>query len=260
LLTNAQDKDDFESPASGYSTPAKKRKISRLPPTPGSPSNDSDFHQDSSEPDEDIPEMEEISEDELGSPVRAARGRAAARRARHNILNITTETQRNIEKLKSSTRVSASPQKPKVLAPAIVESVVEVSLEMMALAHAFSRRQPVFLQPPVLSANRLRVDPSTLFLYAAERCTTLAEMWGTALSATRFNGPRRHPPFRELHRLTDPPANDVSDWAENIRWAKEQHAIFRSETWTEYGYHLELITTHRREMLWVSEEAIAGHC
>jgi hypothetical protein len=259
LINEVQGKDDFESPTSGYSTSAKKRKLSRLPPTPGSPSNDSDFHQDGSELDEDIPEAEDISADELGSPIKAARSRAAARKARHNIHNLTTETQRNIEKLKASPRVSASPRGLKMLPPAVAKSVVDISPEMMTLARAFSGRQAVFLQPPVLSANRLRVDSSTIYLYAAEGCTTPLEMWTTALSSTRFIGPRRHPPFRELHRLTDPPVNDVSDWAENIRWAKEQHATFGSETWTEYDYHLELITTHRREVLWVSEEAIAGH-
>jgi hypothetical protein len=203
--------------------------------------------------------VEDISEDELGSPVRAARGRAAARKARHNIHTLTTETQRNIEKLKASPRMSASPRGLKMLPPPVAKPVVEVSQEMMSLARAFSDRQPVFLQPPVLSANRLRVDSNTIYLYAAEGCTTPEEIWNTALSSTRFNGPRRHPPFRELHRLTDPFPHDVSEWAENIRWAKEQHATFGSETWTEYDYHLELITTHRREVLWASEEAITGH-
>jgi hypothetical protein len=203
--------------------------------------------------------VENISEDDLGSPVRAARGRAAARKARHNIQTLTTETQRNIDNLKASPRVSASPRALKMLPPAVTKPVVEVSQEMMTLARAFSHRQPLFLQPPVLSANRLRVDSTTIYLYAAEGCTTLEDMWNTALSSTRFNGPRRHPPFRELHRLTDPLPHDVSDWAENIRWAKEQHATFGSETWTEYDYHLELITTHRREVLWASEEAITGH-
>jgi hypothetical protein len=133
---------------------------------------------------------------------------------------------------------------------------MDVSPEMMSLARAFSARKPIFLQPPVLSDNRLRVDWSTIYLYAAEGCTTMDEMWATALSSTRFNGPRRHAPFRELHRLTDPLPTDESDWAENIRWAKEQYKFFGSTTWTEYDYHLELITEHRRAVYWVSEEAI----
>jgi hypothetical protein len=254
-----QDKDDFESPRSGYSTPAKKRKLYRIPPTPGSPSNDSDFHEDESEPDDDVPEVEDVSEDELMSPTKGARGRAAARKARQVIHSFATETQRNIDVLaKQKLNGSMSPRKPKMLPTAVVRPAVEVSPDMMALARNFSVRQAIFIKPPVLSADRLRVDSSTIFLYAAEGCATLGDMWDTALSSTRFHGPRRHAPYRELHRLTDPLPRDVSDWAENIRWAKEQHAMFGSNTWTEYDYHLELITKHRRAVMWVSEEAIAS--
>jgi hypothetical protein len=72
---------DFDSPysGSGYSTPAKKRRLSRRSPTPGS--NDSDFVEDESEADEEIPAAEiMIEDDDLGSPVNAARSRAAARK------------------------------------------------------------------------------------------------------------------------------------------------------------------------------------
>lgn len=72
---------DFESPRSGYSTPAKKRKISRHSPIPGA--NDSDFVQDESEADEEIPAAEiMVEDDDLGSPINAARSRAAARKCR----------------------------------------------------------------------------------------------------------------------------------------------------------------------------------
>jgi hypothetical protein len=186
------------------------------------------------------------------SPAKAARSRAAARKARQSIRSMSTETQRNIESL-GEHKLQLSFQSH-MLTPATAPTI-EVSPEMMSLARTFSISTPVFVQPPMLSANRLRVDSSTIFLYAAEGCTSLAEMWASALSSTRFNGPRRHPPFRELYRLINPPADDLSDWAENIRWAKEQYAVFGSDTWTEYDYHLEVITEHRR-MNWVSEEAI----
>lgn len=133
---------------------------------------------------------------------------------------------------------------------------VVISPGIMKLARNFTPGQSLYLKPPVLSSNRLRVDNRSVYLYAADGCTSFAEMWDSALSSTRFGGPRRHPPFRELHRLTSPPAWDVSDWAENIRWAKEQYRLFGSETWTEYDAHLEMITGHRR-MVWASEEAIA---
>ena len=142
--------------------------------------------------------------------------------------------------------------------PPVPRRTVEVSPKMMELARGFSERQPIHVPPPVLSADRLRVDENSIFLYAADGCTTEQELWDTALSSTRFNGPRRSAPFRELHRLTTPPANDFSGWAENIRWAKEQHRLFGSETWTENDYHLEVITEHRRLGFWVSEEVIRG--
>ncbi|KAF2034152.1 hypothetical protein EK21DRAFT_56912 [Setomelanomma holmii] len=251
--------DVSDSPRSGYSTPAKRRKLNRIPPTPGSPSNDSDFVGDGSEPDDEIPAAEDISDDEPISPVNAARGRAAARKARQNIRSFSTETQRNIEALtkqKQKQKQFISPTKTFQVAPLPSRPIAEISPEMMSLARTFSTRKPVFLQPPQLSANRLRVDWTTIYVYAAEGFTSTQEMWTSALSSTRYNGPRQHPPFRELHRLTDPPATDASDWAENIRWAKEQYKFFGSETWTEYDYHLGLITEHRREVYWVSEEAI----
>jgi hypothetical protein len=203
-----------------------------------------------------------FSDDDLISPLKVGRGRAAARKARQVIRGISTETKHNIESLtkqksKESPKSMFSPQQAQMLAPPTVKPSAEVSPEMMSFAKGFPMsRQPVFLEPPYLSKDRLRIDSTTIYLYAADGCSTLAEMWDSALSSTRFNGPRRHPPFRELHRLTEPPVEDISDWAENIRWAKEQYAVFGS-IWTEYDYHLEQITEHRR-MSWISEEAITG--
>jgi hypothetical protein len=245
-----QDRDFLDSP---YATPAKKRRLSRIPATPATTSNDSDFAEDRSEPDDENPEAEIISDDEYGSPVNAVHSRAAARKARAVIRSMSTETERAIESLEK--QKSEMTVKKSQMPQAQPARAVEISPEIMSLARDFSTDIPSFLKPPVLSANRLRIDSSSIFLYATEGCTNIAEMWNSALSSTRFNGPRRHPPFRELHRLTDPPANDVSDWAENIRWAKKQHAVYGSETWTEYDYHLEQITEHRRGN-WVSEEAI----
>jgi hypothetical protein len=124
----------------------------------------------------------------------------------------------------------------------------------MSLARNFVHRKPILLKPPFLDPGRLIVGGHSVHLYAEIGAT---DLWASALSSSRFGGPRRHPPFRELYRLTDPSPRDCSDWAENIRWAKEQERVFGSKTWTEYDYHLEQITEHRREILWVSEEAIA---
>lgn len=130
------------------------------------------------------------------------------------------------------------------------------SSETTAAARAYAMRVPIFLPPPVLSANRMIIDPYTVFLYAQEGCRNEDELWASALSMYRFGGPRHHAPFRELYRLTEPMEWDTSDWAENVRWAKEQYKHFGVTTWTEYGDHLDSITNWRTRSLWVSEEAV----
>ena len=130
--------------------------------------------------------------------------------------------------------------------------------EQISAAAAWIYQVPTFVKPPVLSLDRLTIDAWNVHLYAAEGCTTRQEMWDSALSSTRFKGPRRSAPFRELYRLTDPAVDDESDWAENIRWAKEQFKAFGVKTWTEYDYHLEQVTEIRRETMWVSREVGGG--
>ena len=100
------------------------------------------------------------------------------------------------------------------------------------------------------------VDPYTVYLYAQEGCRNEDELWASALSMYRFGGPRRHAPFRELYRLTEPMEWDTSGWAENVRWAKEQYKYFGVTTWTEYDDHLECISRWRMQSLWVSEEVV----
>lgn len=129
---------------------------------------------------------------------------------------------------------------------------------MMAAARAYEHRLPLYFPPPVLSANRLIIDEYTVYLYAQEGCRNEDEIWASALSTYRFGGPRRHAPFRELYRLTEPMPWDTSDWAENIRWAKEQYREFGVGTWTEYDDHLARITAWRYETMWVSEEAVTA--
>ncbi len=249
------DKDLIDSPYSGISTPAKKRRTSWIASKLATPPNDSDFVQDEeSELDDEVPEAEEVSdEDDLESPSRQKHGRVAAQKARVNIQSFLLS--RNAAAAKTANIASAANKSGTPLLKS--QSQFDVSSEDAARAALiYSMRQPKFVQPPVLSPHRLRVDSSSIYLYAELGCRTLEEMWASALSSTRFGGPRRSPPFRELYRLTDPSPSDDSDWAENIRWAKEQHRAFGSVTWTEYDYHLELITEARRETLWVSEEAI----
>lgn len=126
--------------------------------------------------------------------------------------------------------------------------------EVEAAARNFRSRQPVFLKPLPISRDRVTIDAYNVALFAEDGAT---DLWGSALSSSRFGGPRRHPPWRELYRLTDPENDDASDWAENIRWAKEQYRMYGS-VWTEYEYALECITEHRRSTFWVSEEVLRG--
>jgi hypothetical protein len=95
----------------------------------------------------------------------------------------------------------------------------------------------------------------SIYLYSLPPHTNLADMYASAYCFSRFGGPRRSAPFRELHLLGDPDARDVSDWAEDVRWAKEQNRAFGS-IWTEYEYYLECISEIRRVTGWVSEEVV----
>ncbi|KAF2450986.1 hypothetical protein P171DRAFT_150782 [Karstenula rhodostoma CBS 690.94] len=125
-------------------------------------------------------------------------------------------------------------------------------------SRALEARAPVQVPAPVLDHNRLVVDDRNKWLYAEESCTTNEQMWESALSSQRFNnGPRTQAPFRELWRLGDPDPRDMSDWAENIRWAKDQWLYFNVVTWTEYDDHLAQITQWRRDHGWWSETAIS---
>jgi hypothetical protein len=118
----------------------------------------------------------------------------------------------------------------------------------------FEQLPPARLEPPTVSGNRHKVDDINVHLYAAENCTSKEQLWATAMSS--LHGPRRHYPFRPLADLTDPEPWDVSDWAEDIRWAKSQKLHHGISSWTEESYHLELIKQQRLDAPWVSEEYI----
>jgi hypothetical protein len=133
----------------------------------------------------------------------------------------------------------------------------DISPSVMEAARAYPPRQPIYLPAPALSANRLKIDDMSIFLYSLPPHTNLDDMYASAYSFYRFSGPRRSAPFRELHLLGEPDVMDISDWAENIRWAKAQHKAFGT-VWTEYDYYLECITEHRQAINWVSEEAVVA--
>lgn len=135
-------------------------------------------------------------------------------------------------------------------------SEIEVNPTMIRVARNFDHDVPAYTKPPLLPANRIQIDDKTVHLYGDEKSTSKDQLWATAMSAYRYGGPRRNPPFRELHRLTNPERWDASDWAENIRWAKEQYTLHGVKTWTEYDDHQEQIKQHRQQAPWVSEDVI----
>lgn len=75
-----------------------------------------------------------------------------------------------------------------------------------------------------------------------------------------FGGPRHTAPFRPLYRLGQPNPLDTSGWAENLRWAYEQHACFartyRKDLWNESPEHMNFIAKTRLDQEWVSEELL----
>jgi hypothetical protein len=169
------------------------------------------------------------------TPTPRSRGRPAAKKARHDIKALADAETTPFFRIKAP--------RPSNIDPALTSA-----------ARDFSKHVSVFFKAPILDPGRLTVDKHNVWTFAE---IGAQDPWASALSSTRFNnGPRRSAPFRELYRLTQPATNDASDWAENIRWAKEQYQLFGSKTWTEYDYHLEMITDHRRATHWVSEEII----
>lgn len=68
------------------------------------------------------------------------------------------------------------------------------------------------------------------------------------------NGPRSDPPFRPLHlvKIDELKSDDLSGWAENLRWAAEQYTTFEETGWTECPGHMEQIAEIRIERTWAS--------
>ncbi|KAF2034153.1 hypothetical protein EK21DRAFT_48352, partial [Setomelanomma holmii] len=81
-----------------------------------------------------------------------------------------------------------------------------------------------------------------------------------AYSAYAFGGPRHSGPYRMLHHMGRPHPEDISGWAENLRWAFEQRACFwhtvETERWNESPIHMELIVKARVKQDWASDELL----
>lgn len=123
----------------------------------------------------------------------------------------------------------------------------------------FTEHAPAYLQPPLLNPNRLIINEWNVKDFSERQYTEFKDMYASIYDYARFYGPSPFEPFRELHLVSDPYPQDVNDFAENIRWAKEQWEAYGS-VWTELPEHLHQITAHRLHTGWISKEAIAfGH-
>jgi hypothetical protein len=71
-----------------------------------------------------------------------------------------------------------------------------------------------------------------------------------------FFGPRDSPPFRLLHHIIRTDVDDLSTWAENMRWAAEQRATSggAAEGWVERPEYINRIAQTRAAQQWVSQK------
>lgn len=240
-----------------YEPAQKKRKFGRASPV------DSDFMGTYTSDSDSLRNATDDVSDELLSLERKRPVRASAQKARRltqkAVRKETLKTRRAAQGMMQPTpfdNYMSAPTAP-THAPTIPDNLIDPVL--LGYARDLEARAPVKAFAPPLNPDRPMVDEYNVYLYAEYGCITREQMWASAMSSQRFNnGPRSQAPFRELYRLSNPMPWDISDWAENIRWAKEQWLHFGVESWTEYDDHLEQIIQLRRQTMWVSEEAISG--
>lgn len=80
---------------------------------------------------------------------------------------------------------------------------------------------------------------------------------GDIFDAYAFDGPRIQQPFRPLHKIGEPRLDDISVWAENLRFAREQRLTFgneHNEGWNEGPEDMEKLSEARILQNWVSVE------
>lgn len=109
-------------------------------------------------------------------------------------------------------------------------------------------KPPSFLQPPSRPTLNLFQGPVDI-------SDTGHSASGLALHMPySFSGPRTAPEYRTLHWLQDPFPDDVSDFAENIRWAKEQYRLYHVSTWSESPEDMATMSQARIQEAWVSPQ------
>ncbi|KAF2273611.1 uncharacterized protein EI97DRAFT_480658 [Westerdykella ornata] len=112
------------------------------------------------------------------------------------------------------------------------------------------RKPPAFIPPPIPLNVATEAELELAFRETKSKAQT------DKYSAYAFGGgPRTSPPYRQLHRIHSPESDDISVWAENLRWVAEQVKYFQGAyMWDESPEHMEIITDHRVRQEWMSEE------
>ncbi|USP75592.1 uncharacterized protein yc1106_02866 [Curvularia clavata] len=140
--------------------------------------------------------------------------------------------------------------------PPMEETTCLTDEDFEAAKHYRDEHDPQVLPTPILDCDRPRINMANVHLYARPGLVSDVDMYLSAHDYMRFGGPRLSAPYRDLHNLVFLDATDASDWAENIRWAKEQYIAF-GNVWCEEASSLKKITVHRMRVGWQSKEAKA---
>lgn len=116
--------------------------------------------------------------------------------------------------------------------------------------------QPEFVAPPFDAASTLDL-PALTRVFQAEGFAGESDPY----SAYAFGGPRRTPPYRHLHQISQPHPWDSSSWAEDLRWAFEQRVLFaeghpEAIGWNESPEHMARIERERTQRVWASDELL----
>ncbi|KAF9730853.1 hypothetical protein PMIN01_10811 [Paraphaeosphaeria minitans] len=115
--------------------------------------------------------------------------------------------------------------------------------------------KPMRWVKPPLTGGSTMLSQALQYAYSAKPSPKTDDMF----DAYAFgNGPRVTAPFRPLHRVTikSLKSDDLGGWAENLRWAAEQHTTFGETGWTECPEHMERIAELRQEQTWASAELV----
>lgn len=115
----------------------------------------------------------------------------------------------------------------------------------------YERGPPLFVPPRTQKHNQPTAEQLVdLFLKESNKKES------DVFSPYAFSGPRTEPPYRPVHLINLPAETDVSGWAENIRWVKDQVDNFPAITqtgWDESPEHMQAIAEERVRQQWVSD-------